>query len=79
MAKDMGTFLIEFYSADNTRSAGVYTNYQYYKVVFRKDGQVIGSRTLFNKTRAYAEDCAENWTLGVINENQIDQLHETVA
>jgi hypothetical protein len=39
----------------------------YYYVKFFENDEHIETRVLKEKTLRYAEDCAENWTIGVIN------------
>lgn len=43
----------------------IYDDYFYVK--FFENDQHIETRVLKDKSLRYAEDCAENWTIGVIN------------
>ena len=62
-----------FYSADGKRTASVCHNGQTYivKMFTKKDLTITAEwvkdeiRYLPNKSERYAEDCAENWVLGV--------------
>ena len=62
-----------FYSEDGKRTASVHHNGEtYYVKMFTKKDLTITDewvkdevRYLPNKSERYAEDCAENWVLGV--------------
>lgn len=70
-------FLVEYYNGD--RSASVHVGTMYYRVYFYKNGGLLGTHMMIDKSRADAEQCAKQWILERINEDQIDQLHKTVA
>ena len=63
---DGRTFLSEFYSNDQKRTACVYHGWQGYSVDFLVEGKVVEHRSLWEHTRQYAEDACENWVTGVI-------------
>jgi hypothetical protein len=65
--------LHNYYSADGKRTASVWHNGETYivKMFTKKDLTITAEwvkdeiRYLPNKSERYAEDCAENWVLGV--------------
>ena len=65
--------LHNYYSADGKRTASVHHNGETYivKMFTKKDLTITAEwvkdeiRYLPNKSERYAEDCAENWVLGV--------------
>lgn len=63
---DGRTFLSEFYSDDQKRTARVYHGWQGYSVDFLVEGKVVEHRSLWDHTRQYAENACENWVTGVI-------------
>lgn len=60
--------LSEYFSDDMKRRAEVHTHDDCYRVEFYQDEQFVRSVVIELHTQQYAEDCAENWTLGVIKE-----------
>jgi hypothetical protein len=63
---DGRTFLSEYYGDGNKRSAQIYHAWQGYSVDFLVDGNVVESRSLWEYSRRYAEDVAENWVEEII-------------
>ena len=49
------------------RSAKVFRNPIGFYVELYTDNKLEERRNLYNQDRSYAEDCAENWVMGVIN------------
>jgi len=49
------------------RRASVMKNTHGYYVDMWEDDQLIESRTLYDHSEIYAENCAENYVLGIIN------------
>ena len=70
----MDVELHNYYSDDGKRTASVhYDGQSYYVKLFTKKDLTITDewvkdeiRYLPNKSERYAEDCAENWVLGVL-------------
>ena len=66
--------LHEFYSdEDCSRGAGSYRKATVfaeadgsYTVYMMQDGAIVEERNITGHSEQYAEDCAENWVLGVI-------------
>ncbi len=66
--------LHEFYSdADCSRGDGAYRKASVFKetdgsytVIMIQDTAIIEERNITGHSETYAEDCAENWVLGVI-------------
>lgn len=59
--------LSEFTSDDGKRTATVlYSDEFTFVVEMYSEGKIVGSRNIENHTLQYAEDCAENWVIGVI-------------
>ena len=66
--------LHEFYSdADCSRGDGAYRKASVFKetdgsytVIMIQDAAIIEERNITGHSEQYAEDCAENWVLGVI-------------
>ena len=50
----------------NNRKASVMKNEKGYYVDMYKDDTLIESRPLYNHSESYAEDCAENFVMGII-------------
>jgi hypothetical protein len=61
-------FLSEYYGRDNGRTAQIHADGFGYYVQMYQDGNMVKRVPLYEQSRDYAEDCAENWTLGIINE-----------
>jgi hypothetical protein len=66
--------LHEFYSdADCSRGDGAYRKASVFKetdgsytVIMIQDAAIVEERNITGHSQQYAEDCAENWVLGVI-------------
>jgi len=60
--------LHEFYGQDSNsnRKATVYKDGDSYLIYMMRDMAVIEERRITGRSEQYAEDCAENWVLGVI-------------
>ena len=60
--------LHEFYGEDkySNRKASVFKEGDDYLVYMMQDAAVIEERRIVGHSEQYAEDCAENWVLGVI-------------
>jgi len=60
--------LHEFYGEDkySNRKATVFKDGDDYLVYMIQDMAVIEERRITGRSEQYAEDCAENWVLGVI-------------
>ena len=60
--------LHEFYGEDkySNRKASVFKEGDDYLVYMIQDMAVIEERRITGRSEQYAEDCAENWVLGVI-------------
>jgi len=60
--------LHEFYGEDkySNRKASVFKDGDDYLVYMIQDMAVIEERRITGRSEQYAEDCAENWVLGVI-------------
>lgn len=56
----------EFFSEDKTRTGVVYKREQGYEVELYKDHIHVRTIKLHDKSIYYAEDAAENWTLGIL-------------
>jgi len=63
---DGRTFLSEYYSEDQKRTACIYSAWQGYSVDFLVNGEVVEHRNMWEHTRRYAEDACENWVTGII-------------
>ena len=50
----------------DNRKAIVFQEVDEYVVVMMQDESIIEERTISGHTKQYAEDCAENWVIGVI-------------
>lgn len=61
-------FLSEYYSDDMNKRAEVLLEKEDFLVKMYKGDQLVKSQLITGHTLQYAEDCAENWTLGVIKE-----------
>ena len=59
--------LHEYWSDDKNRRASVHKNQQGFYVKLFEGGFLREVRRLYNHTEQYAEDCAENFVLGVFN------------
>ena len=57
--------LHEYWSDDKNRKASVHKNQQGFYVKLFEGGFLREVRRLYNHTEQYAEDCAENFVLGV--------------
>lgn len=81
MAKNrrLETFLCEVFGPQESRSAAVYVGTMYYRVYFYKNRLEVGDAMAINRSRAFAEAWANDWIMEKFNEDQINQLHKTVA
>ena len=59
--------LHEYWSDDESRKASVHKNDQGFYVKLSEGGYLREVRRLYNHNEQYAEDCAENFVLGVFN------------
>ena len=66
--KEYHTIYHEYYGDGeyDGRKAIIFKNDNTYGVVMIKDGKIIGERLLKGHSERYAEDCAENFVMGVI-------------
>ena len=56
-----------YFSNDGKRTAEVKRNLDGFYVELLEDGVIRQVRNLYNHSGAYAEDCAENYVLGIFN------------
>ena len=61
--------LSEFWSDDKSKTASIILDNGTYGVEFYENNELIEYRTFPNKSLRYAEDAAENFTLGILNFN----------
>ena len=59
--------LHEYWSDDKNRKASVHKNNQGFYVKLSEGGYLREVRRLYNTNEQYAEDCAENFVLGIFN------------
>ena len=59
--------LHEFWSDDKNRKASVHKNNQGFYVKLSEGGYLREVRRLYSHSEQYAEDCAENFVLGMFN------------
>ena len=59
--------LHEYWSDDKNRKASVHKNQQGFYVKLFEGGFLREVRRLYNNNEQYAEDCAENFVLGVFD------------
>ena len=59
--------LHEFWSDDKNRKASVHKNDQGFYVKLSEGGYLREVRRLYSHSEQYAEDCAENFVLGMFN------------
>ena len=59
--------LHEFWSDDKNRKASVHKNDQGFYVKLSEGGYLREVRRLYDTNEQYAEDCAENFVLGIFN------------
>ena len=59
--------LHEYWSDDKNRRASVHKNQQGFYVKLFEGGSLREVRRLYNHSEQYAEDCAENFVLGVFD------------
>ena len=59
--------LHEYWSDDKNRKASVHKNDQGFYVKLSEGGYLREVRRLYNHSEQYAEDCAENFVLGMFN------------
>ena len=59
--------LHEFWSDDKNRKASVHKNDQGFYVKLSEGGFLREVRRLYSHSEQYAEDCAENFVLGIFN------------
>lgn len=59
--------LHEYWSDDENRKASVHKNDQGFYVKLSEGGYLREVRRLYNHNEQYAEDCAENFVLGMFN------------
>lgn len=62
----MRRFLSEYFGRDNGRTAVIYHNTHGYEVEFLEHGERKDFRLLYEHSRDYVEDAAENWVEGII-------------
>ena len=63
----MRTLLSVFYGEGERRIAELYhRSASGYEVDLKEDGEIVEMRCLYDHSRQYAEDCAENWIEGII-------------
>jgi hypothetical protein len=60
------TTLSEFWSDDKSKTATIILDNGAYGVEFYENNELIEYRTFPNKSLRYAEDAAENFTLGIL-------------
>jgi len=60
------TTLNEFWSDDKSKTATIILDDNTYGVEFYENNELIEYRTFPNKSLRYAEDAAENFTLGIL-------------
>ena len=61
------------FSGEGDREATVHFNGDFYYVKLYEYGKLLGTRNLEGKSESYAEDCAENWVLSIM------QIKKTAA
>ena len=61
------------FSGEGDREATVHFNGDFYYVKMYEYGKLLGTRNLEAKSERYAEDCAENWVLSIM------QIKKTAA
>jgi len=61
----MDSFLSEYWGDGNTRRAAIHSCTQGYFVELFENEKLVETRNLFEHSRHYAEDCAENWVQGI--------------
>ena len=59
--------LHEYWSEDKNRKASVHKNDQGFYVKLSEGGYLREVRRLYDTNEQYAEDCAENFVLGIFN------------
>ena len=59
--------LHEYWSDDKNRKASVHKNDQGFYVKLSEGGYLREVRRLYDTNEQYAEDCAENFVLGIFN------------
>lgn len=59
--------LHEYWSDDKNRKASVHKNNQGFYVKLSEGGYLREVRRLYSHSEQYAEDCAENFVLGMFN------------
>ena len=59
--------LHEYWSDDKNRKASVHKNNQGFYVKLSEGGYLREVRRLYDTNEQYAEDCAENFVLGIFN------------
>ena len=59
--------LHEYWSDDKNRKASVHKNNQGFYVKLSEGGYLREVRRLYSHSEQYAEDCAENFVLGIFN------------
>lgn len=64
--RDGRTFIVEYFGTGNDRSARIYTAWRGYSVDLIHKGQRIDTVEVWDHTREYAEDTAENWIMEII-------------
>ncbi len=61
------TILSTYYSNDQKRMAEVWYRASCgYEVKMYENDEMVDQRALFEHSKQYAEDCAENWVEGII-------------
>lgn len=62
----MRTWVSRFYSDDQKRHADVVASNNGYEVEMYEDDKQVRRQQCWEHSRQYADDCAENWVMGVI-------------
>lgn len=62
----MKTWVSRFYSNDQKRYADIISSRNGYEVEMYEDDKHVHHQECWDHTRQYADDCAENWVVGVI-------------
>lgn len=63
---DSNNFISEFYGNDLQRTAQILQEKNGYVVMMRENDVLKEGRLIEGHTLQYAEDCAENWVMGII-------------
>ena len=62
------TMLSEYYGSDqySTRVAKLFHRWSGYEVEFWDNEELVQFKSMFEKSKYYAEDACENWVTGII-------------